>query len=329
MAQIEIEAIPLQFDPSQSSESLQKADLGLTDGLPDGLSRGLSLALGNFDGVHLGHQAVLAQAAQLGDWGVVTFAPHPRRFLHPDMERFELMNEATFRRVLAELGAHKLLQIRFDQALCDLKADEFLDALNRELSPKAITTGDDFRFGHNREGDVAFLRAWGAKNGVHIETAPKVELDGEKVSSTRIREALRAGQPKEAARLLGRPHIINQKVTKGDQRGRDLGFPTANLYPKSVMLPKFGVYATKLRIHDGAYAGDYQGASSLGVRPTFGVNQPNFETYILDFDGDIYGAEISVELIEYLRGEEKFDDIDALIVQMNKDVEKCREIFAS
>ncbi len=160
-----------------------------------------------------------------------------------------------------------------------------------------------------------------------MQIASEVQIEGARVSSTRIREALREGQPDEAAKLLGHSHIINQIVTKGDQRGRDLGFPTANLYPQSVMLPKFGVYATKLYIHDGPFKGEYKGASSLGVRPTFGVNKPNFETYILDFDGDIYGAEISVELIEYLRGEEKFDDLDALIAQMQKDVEQCREIL--
>lgn len=291
------------------------------------LAQRQSLALGNFDGVHLGHQAVLAKARAAGSLGVVSFDPHPRRFFNPNGEKFELMNARVLDRILRQNGAESVYQIRFDQALSDLGAGDFLDGLAKVLQPKTITTGHDFRFGHQREGNVVFLREWGAANGVEIFVAEPVELDGAKVSSTRIREALWAGEPEEAARLLSRPHIMNQFVSKGDQRGRDLGFPTANLYPQSVMLPKFGIYATRVTIHDGPHQGHYQGASSLGVRPSFGVNQPNFETHILDFDADIYGAEMSVDLIAFLRGEVKFDSVDALIAQMDKDVAMCRDIL--
>ncbi len=295
--------------------------------LGDEPRKGQSLALGNFDGVHLGHQAVLNQAREHGAMAVVTFCPHPRRFFDENAERFELMNDATLKRVLRAHGAEQIYPIVFDKNLSQMTPEAFLDALCDIFEPAAITTGEDFRFGKSRAGDVTFLRQWGQENGIRVMTAPEVNHDGEKVSSTRIRAALRAGEPQLAAQLLGRPHLMNQIVTKGDQRGRDLGFPTANLYPTSVMLPKFGIYATRVTIHDGDMKGQYKGASSLGVRPSFGVNQPNFETYILDFDADIYGAEITVELIEYLRGEEKFDNIDALVEQMNRDVARCKDIL--
>lgn len=302
---------------------MKKLDL-----IGDKLQKGQSLALGNFDGVHLGHQAVLAAAQNLGPLAVVSFDPHPRRFFAPDAPRFELMNTRTLERILRENGAQSVYQIRFEEHVADLPAEDFLNLLNDKLAPTAITTGEDFAFGKDRSGNIHSLKEWGERAGVRIQSVPKVEIDGEKVSSTRIRAALNAGDPREAARLLGRPHIINGIVTQGDQRGRDLGFPTANLYPKSVMLPHFGIYATRLRIHDGPQAGDYMGASSLGVRPSFGINQPNFETYILDFDADIYGREISVELIDYIRGEEKFDNLDTLIAQMSLDVEECRQILS-
>ncbi len=293
----------------------------------DPIETGLSLALGNFDGVHLGHRAVFDEARGFGELAVVSFDPHPRRFFEPDAERFELMNARSLDHALRDFGAKNVYQICFDEALSNCNPKDFLDEIYARFAPRAITTGPDFRFGAARRGDVVFLREWGAQKGIEIGVAQTVDQDGEKISSTRIREFLRDGLPREAARLLGRPHVMNGVVTKGDQRGRELGYPTANLYPKSVMLPKFGIYATRMRIHDGEFAGDYLGASSLGVRPSFGVNAPNFETFILDFDGDIYGSEISVELIDYIRGEEKFEDIGALVARMDEDVRVCREIL--
>lgn len=293
----------------------------------DDIIKGLSLALGNFDGVHLGHKAVLHEAESHGELGVVSFTPNPKRFFDPNTQSFELMSQDIQMQVLMSEGASAVQYIRFDAGLVELSPEEFIAELLNRFSPLHITIGEDFKFGKNRRGNVELLKNLCAIENVDVTAVPLLDYEGEKISSTRIRQALKMGNIKHANQLLGRSHLINGIVTQGDQRGRDLGFPTANLYPSDVMLPKFGIYATRLHIEDGAFAGTYLGASSLGVRPSFGINQPNFETHILDFDGDIYGREITVELIEYLRPELKFEGIDALIAQMKLDVIQCREIL--
>ncbi len=293
----------------------------------DPISKGLSLALGNFDGVHLGHQEVLNAARAHGEFAVVSFFPNPKRHFVPDTPDFELMSNDVQIQILKNFGAQAVHHIRFDGSLVDMSPEDFIDTLIEQFAPIHISVGADFRFGKDRAGNVDLLRERLNPKGIQVNALPLLTLDSEKISSSRIRALLSAGDIKTANQLLGRPHLMHGIVTQGDQRGRDLGFPTANLYPRGVLLPKFGIYATRLHIHDGKFAGDYQGASSLGVRPSFGINQPNFETHILDFEGDIYGCEISVELIEYLRPELKFDGLDALIDQMALDVIKCLEIL--
>ena len=296
--------------------------------------RGASAALGNFDGVHRGHAAVLDLARRPethpgAPLGVVTFEPHPRAFFAPEAPPFRLMNDAARAHRLEKLGVERLFVLPFDAALAALSPEAFArDVLARGLGLSHVVVGADFRFGKGRAGDAEALRRLGAAHGFEVTVAPLLHAEEERISSTAIREALLAGEPEKAARMLGHWHRIDGTVAHGDKRGRDLGFPTANLPLDGILPPRFGVYAVEVEVLTGPHAGRYAGAASLGVRPTFGINAPNLETYLLDFSGDLYGAEISVALIAFLRGEEKFDDVDALVAQMHRDVAEARARLA-
>ncbi len=273
--------------------------------------RGASAAMGNFDGVHRGHASVISLARREGaPLGVVTFEPHPRRFFAPDAPPFRLMNAAARAHRLEKLGVDVLFSLPFDKALAGLEPEAFArDILSDGLGLSHVVVGDDFRFGKARAGDVAALRAFGDRFGFDVTVAPMLAGEAGRVSSTAIREALARGEPEAAARMLGHRHRIEGTVCHGDKRGRDLGFPTANLLLEDLLLPKFGVYAVEVDVLDGPQAGRYDGAASLGVRPTFGVNAPNLEIYLFDFSADLYGRELSVALVSFLRGEERFDDV--------------------
>jgi len=304
--------------------------------------RGAAAAIGNFDGVHLGHQAVIgiaaAEAARLGvQTGVMTFEPHPRQFFAPDAPPFRLMNAGARAHRLAKLGVGVLYEVPFNAALAGLTAEDFARVVIAErLGLSHVVVGADFRFGKGRTGDAEGLRAFGQKFGFGVTVAGMVEIgeglgdqigEGE-VSSTAIRRALSEGRPRDAATMLGHWHRIEGPVIRGDQRGRDLGYPTANMSISGLHPPRFGVYAVKVDVLEGPFAGTYDGAASIGVRPMFGVNQPNCETFIFDFKGDLYGSELSVALVSYLRPELKFDSLDALITQMGADCDRARAILA-
>jgi riboflavin kinase / FMN adenylyltransferase len=292
--------------------------------------RGAAVAMGNFDGVHLGHQSVLAlahaAAARLGaPFGVVTFEPHPRSFFAPGKAPFRLMTAVTRAHRLARLGVERLYELPFDSALAGLTPEEFaVEMLGDGLGVRHVVVGADFRFGKGRAGDAALLAELGRRLGFGVTVAPLVSDGRADYSSTAIREALVAGQPGEAARILGHWHRIDGRVEHGEKRGRELGFPTANLRLDGLHLPRFGVYAVLVDVLDGPHRGRYRGAASIGVRPTFGVNAPNLEVYLIDFDGDLYGAELSVALVAYLRPELKFDGIEPLVAQMQADVAAAR-----
>lgn len=296
--------------------------------------RGAAVALGNFDGVHLGHQSVIALARAAaaekgGPLGVVTFEPHPRQFFAPAGPAFRLMNADARAHRLAKIGVEQLYEIPFDADLAGMTAEEFAGrVLAHDLGVRHVVVGSDFRFGKGRQGDAAMLKDLGQAHGFSVTVAPLVSDSGTDVSSTAIRAALSDGRPRDAARMLGHWHRIDGVVETGDRRGRDLGFPTANLRLDGLHLPRFGVYAVHFDVLTGPHAGSYAGAASLGVRPTFGVNAPNLETYVLDFAGDLYGAEVSVALVAYLRPELKFDGIPALVEQMHRDVADAREALA-
>ncbi len=299
----------------------------------DPTDRGAAAAIGNFDGVHIGHRAVIdltREAAMAADapLGIMTFEPHPRSYFSRDDTPFRLMNAEAKANRLAKLGVEKLYEVQFNEALTSLTPRAFAQTIIADqLGLKHVVVGADFCFGKGRAGTVADLQAFGADMGFGVTIAPIVTIDTANVSSTAIRQALTDGKPREAASMLGHWHRIEGEVIRGEQRGRELGYPTANMSISGLHPPKFGVYAVKIDVLNGPHKGTYDGAASIGVRPMFGENIPNCETFIFDFKGDLYGSTLSVALVDYLRPELKFDGLDALIVQMDADCTKAREIL--
>jgi riboflavin kinase/FMN adenylyltransferase len=297
--------------------------------------RGASAAIGNFDGVHIGHQSVIALARSAGDkidapLGVMTFEPHPRQYFAPQTPSFRLMSAEARASRLAKLGVERLYELNFNAALSALTPREFAQQVIADgLGLKHIVVGADFCFGKGRVGTVTLLQKYGAEMGFGVTIAPLLENTAGQVSSTSIRQALGAGHPREAALQLGHWHHIEGPVIGGEQRGRELGYPTANMSIDGLHPPKFGVYAVLVEVQDGPHAGSYHGAASLGVRPMFGVNTANLETFIFDFSGDLYGATLSVALVDFLRPELKFDGLEPLITQMAADCASARSILAT
>lgn len=295
-------------------------------------ARGASVAMGNFDGVHLGHRSVIdiarKEGARIGaPLGVVTFEPHPRAYFAPDAPPFRLMNQGARENRLARLGVDLLYTLSFDATLAALSPEAFArDVLANGLGVRHVTVGRDFRFGVKRSGDTTILQELGQALGFGVTVAPLLTDEGGQYSSTAIRTALAEGRPRDAARMLGHWHRIEGEVIHGEKRGRELGFPTANMAVDGLALPKIGVYAVLVDVLTGPHKGHYTGVASLGTRPMFGKNQPNLETFIFDFDGDLYGETLSVALVEWLRGEEKYDSIDALVAQMHKDAATARSL---
>ena len=301
----------------------------------DPQDRGASAAIGNFDGIHLGHQYVIGIARKKADeigapLGVMTFEPHPRQYFAPKAPAFRLMNAETRAHRLEKLGVETLYELSFNDTLSALTPREFAtEVIVKGLGLRHVVVGEDFHFGKGRSGTPADLQALGAELGFGVTVAPLMALEAGEVSSTAIRQALSDGRPRDAAHMLGHLHRIDGEVIRGDQRGRDLGYPTANMSIAGLHPPKFGVYVVKIEILTGPHAGEYGGAASLGTRPMFGENLPNIESHIFDFKGDIYGEHLSVALVDYLRPEQVFDSLDALIAQMDADCAKARDILAA
>ncbi|MDQ1158305.1 riboflavin kinase/FMN adenylyltransferase [Sphingomonas sp. SORGH_AS 950] len=298
--------------------------------VPAHLAGGI-VALGNFDGFHLGHQAVIGAAvARARAEGrpalVATFDPHPIRLFKPDAAPFRLTTLDQRERLFAEAGVDAMVVFGFDTALASLSAQEFVEQrLLGALRVGGVVTGEDFTFGRGRSGTVATLREWGRRQGFSAETVAPVTLDGEPVSSSRIRAALIAGNPREAARLLTRPFAIEGMVQHGDKLGRTIGYPTANLDMGHYLRPAYGIYAVRGTLDDGRVL---DGAANLGIRPSFDPPKELLEPHFFDFAGDLYGRTLSVALIDYLRPEAKFDTLDALIAQMDGDCARARDILA-
>ncbi|MFT5629356.1 MAG: riboflavin kinase/FMN adenylyltransferase [Gammaproteobacteria bacterium] len=297
--------------------------------------RGAAAAIGNFDGVHLGHQAVIdltrKAAANVGaPLGIMTFEPHPRSYFSNVSNPFRLMNAEAKAHRLEKLGVEKLYEVPFNDTLASLSARDFAQTIIADqLGLKHVVVGADFCFGQGRKGNAKTLAEMGAEMGFGVTIAPMMQVGDADISSTAIRQALSDGRPDDAAKMLGHWHRLENIVIRGDQRGRDLGYPTANMSIDGLHPPKFGVYAVKIDVRDGPHAGSYNGAASIGVRPMFGENRPNCETFIFDFKGDLYGTTVSVALVAYLRPELKFDGLDALIIQMDADCVTAREILAN
>ncbi len=298
-------------------------------------ARGASVAMGNFDGVHLGHLSVIDRARQsrnegAAPLGVVTFEPHPRQVFAPEAAPFRLMNAEARANRLAKLGVAELYELPFDANLSGLSPAEFArQVLAEGLGVSHVVVGADFRFGKGRTGTAQDLATLGQSLGFAVTIAPLLSIDGTEVSSTAIRQALAEGRPRAAAAMLGHWHRIDGEVIHGEKRGRQLGYPTANMSVAGLHLPRLGVYAVRADVLTGPQAGSYMGAASLGVRPMFGVNQPNLETFLFDFTGDLYGQHLSIGFVDYLRPEMKFDGLPALITQMEADCTKAREILSA
>ncbi|MEW9919651.1 bifunctional riboflavin kinase/FAD synthetase [Marimonas sp. MJW-29] len=295
--------------------------------------RGATAAIGNFDGVHRGHMTVInlaRDAAPEAPLGVVTFEPHPREFFAPDAPPFRLMSAEARAHRLEKLGVEKLYELSFNAQMATLSPEAFArDVIHQGLGLSHVVIGADFCFGKGRAGTAEDLAAFGDKYGFGVTIAPLMVKGEQTVSSTAIRAALSEGNPRLAKDMLGHWHRIDGPVITGEQRGRELGYPTANMSIDGLHQPAFGVYAVLVDVLDGPHKGSYHGVASLGVRPMFGENKANLETYIFDFKGDLYGADLSVALIDHLRGEEKFDSIDALITQMDADSAEARAILAA
>lgn len=293
--------------------------------------RGASAAIGNFDGVHRGHQAVLDLARREGvPLGVVTFEPHPREVFAPDAPPFRLMRLGARADRLAALEVERLFVLPFDREFASLTAEAFCaDVLAGALGLSHVVVGADFRFGAKRSGDVEFLKLAGARLGFDVTIADLVIGADTEISSTAIREALTEGRVADATAMLGHLHRIEGEVEHGEKRGRTLGYPTINQSIEGLLAPKFGVYAVRVWVKDGPHAGAYDGVASLGVRPMFGENRANLETHILDFEGDLYGARVSVGLVRWQRDELKFDGVDALVAQMKADEAEARRILST
>jgi len=286
----------------------------------------LHLALGVFDGVHVGHQAVIrrvidAAAREGGLAGLLTFDPHPIRVIAPNKAPTSLLETLDHKaQAVSALGVQLFIPLHFDLAFAQMEASEFIDRL-MAAPVKTIAVGEDWRFGHNRSGDVTFLAHEAARRGFTLEAVPPVMHDGERISSTRIRQAIRDGNLSAAEQMLGRPYVVNGTVIEGKKLGRTLGFPTANLSTGAAQLPPDGVWAVSARLAAGQ---PVAGVANLGMRPTVAGDTRSLEVHLLDFSADLYGQELEVRFLKHLRPEIKFPSLDALKTQIQRDADEAR-----
>ncbi len=293
------------------------------------LTRPTVLTVGSFDGIHRGHRylisRVVARAREIGGASaLVTLHPHPKIVLRPNSPLQYLSTIEERVDLLAPLGLDYAVILPFSLEYSQIRARDFVQMLIDHLNMKELIAGPDFALGYKREGNIEFLRALGKEKGFTVNVVEPQKFDDEIMSSTRIREMIASGDLEDATRLLGRFPSVRGRVVRGDQRGRSLGFPTANLaVAERRLLPADGIYAVRVRI-DGRW---YGGAASIGVRPTFGSGQRTVEVYVLDFDGDLYDQVIEVQFIKRLREERKFENVDALIRQMKQDVAEARQVI--
>ncbi len=300
-----------------------------------GACLGAAVAIGNFDGVHVGHLSVLHRVTEAArDFGcaagVATFEPHPRQFFQPGKPAFRLMTRNSRARRLQMLGFDVVFEITFDACLANATAEEFSrSVLSARLGISHAVVGADFRFGKARASDAGDLSRFGKRFGFGVTVLP-LAVDGlTEFSSTAVREALAAGHVRKATSILGHHHRIEGRVIHGEKRGRELGIPTANLSLKDLFVPAHAVYAVSVDIIDGEHAGNYGGVASIGSRPTFGASTPVLEVHVFGFEGDLYGSQVSVALVDYLRPEIRFDSVEELVEAMREDCVRGREALES
>ena len=296
--------------------------------------KGCTVAIGNFDGVHRGHQAVIGRAAEIARKTntpliAMTFEPHPRYYFTPNTTPFRLTPFRAKVNQIKALGVDAMLVVAFNKHFSQVTANKFIDdVLIAGLSARNVIVGYDFTFGRNRGGDTDFLAAKARENNFEFTTVqPVATADSVIYSSTAIRDHLMGGKPGHAAALLGRPFEIEGRVIRGDQIGRTLGFPTANLLLGDYIEPAYGIYAVRVGIHAGADMEWHDAAANFGIRPTVGGTRPLLEPHIFDFSGDLYGQRIRVAFIEYIRPEVHYDSLEKMTVQMENDCEVARRIL--
>ena len=297
--------------------------------IPDA-ARGLAIALGNFDGIHAGHKAVINAARASGyGLGVATFEPPPRALFRPEDPPFRIYTPERRNRALLEIGAQAVFELPFNADMAGMTDETFARHVIAEgLGAAHVAVGFDFRFGRGRMGDAARLASLGRALGFGVTIVEKIEALGDKASSTAMRQALRAGEPEKVATLLDGPWTVDSIVEHGDKRGREIGFPTANMtLPAGLINPRHGIYAVRARIEGEDLWRD--GIANFGRTPTTGLRDPLLETMIFDWSGDLYGKRLDVALIAFLRPEEKFDSLDEMIVQMHKDVDTARALLVT
>jgi riboflavin kinase/FMN adenylyltransferase len=294
--------------------------------------RGAAVAIGAFDGVHRGHQAVIASARETAKalnvpLAVVSFSPHPRRWFQPDAAPFRLMTTDQMARALEALGVERLYLVAFNAEMAAMSDEDFArDVLATGLGIRHAAVGFDFTYGKGRSGSPEGLRRHGQELGFSVSVTDRIDdPDGLKLSSSAVREALKAGDMDRAAAILGRPFAIQGEVIHGDKRGRTIGVPTANVDMGDYMRPAYGVYATRTRLPDGRVI---DGVANLGVRPMFEIEQPLLEVWLFDFNESLYGQTIETELAAFLRGEMRFDGLDALKVQIEADAAAAKAVLA-
>ncbi len=308
---------------------MQRLDGG--SAVPDALRGGI-VALGNFDGFHKGHQTVVGRAvgrarAEGRPVLVATFDPHPVRFFRPDTPPFRLTSLNQRERLFAEAGADAMLVFHFGAELAQVTAPDFVtDYLVSRIGAAGVVTGEDFTFGKGRGGNVEVLKLLGQANRLSVDAVAPVAEDGDAVSSSRVRDALEAGDCETAARLLTRPFAIEGVVEHGDKRGRELGYPTANIALGPYLRPRFGVYAVRGRLAGGRVL---DGVANLGTRPMFDPPRELLEPWFFDFDEDLYDQTLEVELISFIRDEAEFEDLDSLKARIAADAEEARNILQS
>ncbi|PVE26362.1 bifunctional riboflavin kinase/FMN adenylyltransferase [Microvirga sp. KLBC 81] len=287
--------------------------------------KGAVAAIGNFDGVHRGHRSLLDMALRSGKpAAALTFEPHPRSFFQPDKPLFRITPEAVKLEIFGRLGLAGAFVRRFDHALAALSAEEFVSLLARDLELSGVVIGHDFHFGRGREGNPERMRELCRKFGLDCFIAPAVVEGSEPVSSSAVRTALEAGDIAKANKLLGYRWFVRAEVRHGDKRGRELGYPTANMRLPDDCRLRHGIYAVRASVNGKPV----DGVASFGRRPTFDNGAPLLETHLFDFKGDLYGKALDVEFIGWIRGEERFDGIEALIAQMDRDSEEAKRMLA-
>ena len=304
-----------------------------TDNLPPDVM-GAVIAWGNFDGFHKGHQAVLHQTAQIADdigapLAALTTEPHPREYFAPDAPAFRLMKLRNKAHALETFGVDTLFVLSFDETLANTSAEAFIrNLLVGKLRARHIVTGYDQRFGRARTGDTDLLVSLGEELGYAVTVIDPVQHGEVIYSSTEVRNCLREGQPEAAAELMGHWWRVEGRIEQGDQRGRTIGFPTANVHWDGYVEPQLGVYAVRAHIDEGEHQGVYAGVANIGKRPTFDKTELSFEVHLFDFAGDIYGLHMAVDIVGFIRPEQKFDGLEALKAQIAADSDTARAMLA-